>query len=83
MKKAPESVTTYYVVETYKDMELADEVETINSFNDYEQALRFYNLTVQEAKKEFFVTLELEIEIETMDRTPHCETLLLADNYSE
>ena len=81
MKKAPESVTTYYVVSIYKDMELADEVATSNSFGDYKQALRFYNLTIQEAKKEFFVTLELEIEI--MDRTPHCETLLLADNYSE
>ena len=81
MKKAPESVTTYYVVQIYKDMELADEVATSNSFGDYEQALRFYNLTVQEVKKEFFVTLELEIEI--IDKTPRYEMLRLADNYSE
>ena len=81
MKKAPKSVTIDYVVQTYKDMELADELATSNSFDDYEQALRFYNLTIQEAKKEFFVTLEIEIEI--MDGTPYYETLRLADNYSE
>jgi phenylacetate-coenzyme A ligase PaaK-like adenylate-forming protein len=81
MKNAPESVTTHYVVQIYKDMKIADEVAISNSFSDYEQALRFYNLTIKEAKKEFFVTLELEIEI--IDRNPRYETLRLADNYSE
>lgn len=81
MEKAPESVTTYYVVQIYKDMEIADEVATSTSFSNYEQALRFYNLTIKEAKKEFFVTLELEIEI--IDRKTRYETLRLADNYSE
>ena len=80
MIQPPKEVVINYVVQIYKDMEFADEIETSNSFSSYEEALEFYNEVIEEVGEEQFVTLELEIEQNFVDIS-QLENLRLADNY--
>lgn len=54
MKNPPKNININY----YKDMELADDLETSNSFeNDFQAALKFYNETIDRVKNNQYVTL--------------------------
>ena len=65
MKNPPKNININYVVAIYKDMELADDIETSNSFeSDFQAALKFYNETIDRVQNNQYVTLELEIEQE-------------------
>jgi hypothetical protein len=77
MKNPPKNININYVVAIYKDMELADDIETSNSFeSDFQAALKFYNETIDRIKNNQYVTLELEIEYSV-------ENIRIADNYIE
>ena len=78
MSNAPKNCEVTFIVSIYKDMELADEVETCNSFYTYESALSFYNEVVKMYGEEQFIELRLEIDIDNkcfMDEQ-------LANNYN-
>ena len=77
MLNAPKQVEVNFVVAIYKDMELADEVETCNSFYTYESALEFYNEAVSMYGKEQYIELSLEINIDG-----HLDIKQLAHNYT-
>lgn len=86
MKNPPKNININYVVAIYKDMELADEFETLNGFeNDFQAALKFYNEIIDRVKNNQYVTLELEIEQELDDRADiySVENIRIADNYIE
>lgn len=74
--QAPKNVTTTFVINYYKDMEMADEIEFSNSYDNYKEALKDYEEEVVKANKEYFIELVLEIETEYRDRTEHEETTL-------
>lgn len=77
MIKAPKKDEVTFVVTTYKDMELAGEIEYANSFNNYSDALDFYNEEIKKANNSYYVSLSLEIEEDgSLKDAP-----LLADNY--
>ena len=78
----PKNVITTYVINYYKDMEMADEIEYSSSFDDYGKALKEYTEGVQKANKEYFVELMLEIEVEYKDKAETHE-IQLAHNASE
>lgn len=77
MLNAPKQVEVNFTVTIYKDMELADEVETCNSFYTYESALEFYNEAVSMYGIEQYIELSLEIEIDG-----NLEVKQLAHNYT-
>lgn len=86
MKNPPKNININYVVAIYKDMELADDIETANSFeNDFQAALKFYNETIDRVKNNQYVTLELEIEQEFDGKADvySVENIRIADNYIE
>lgn len=86
MKKAPIKIQINYIVAIYKDMALADEIETSNSFgNDYKLALKFYTETIKKVGNNQYVTLELEIEQEFDGKADiySIENMHIADNYIE
>ena len=86
MKNPPKNININYVVAIYKDMELADDIETLNSFeNDFQAALKFYNETIDRVKNNQYVTLELEIEQEFDGKADvySVENIRIADNYIE
>ena len=75
MLKAPNTDELQFIVNIYKDMEMADEIEFSNAFDSYSEALSFYQGQVEKAKGEYFV--ELMLDIDTDDRR---EELQLAHN---
>lgn len=86
MKNPPKNININYVVAIYKDMELADGIETSNSFeNDFQAALKFYDATINRVKNNQYVTLELEIEQEFDGKADvySVENIRIADNYIE
>lgn len=86
MKNPPKNININYVVAIYKDMELADDIETSNSFeNDFQAALKFYNEIIDRVKNNQYVTLELEIEQEFDGKADvySVENIRIADNYIE
>ena len=64
MKKPPKKDEVNFVVAIYKDMELADEIETADSFENYSEALDFYNEEVKKAENKYFIELTFEVETE-------------------
>lgn len=67
-------------------MELADDIETSNSFeSDFQAALKFYNETIDRVKNSQYITLELEIEQEFDGKADvySVENIRIADNYIE
>lgn len=86
MKNPPKNININYVVSIYKDMKLADDIETSNSFeSDFQAALKFYNETIDRVKNNQYVTLELEIEWEFDGKADvySVENIRIADNYIE
>lgn len=86
MKNPPKNININYVVAIYKDMKLADDIETSNSFeSDFQAALKFYNETIDRIKNNQYVTLELEIEWEFDGKADvySVENIRIADNYIE
>lgn len=86
MKNPPKNININYVVAIYKDMKLADDIETSNSFeSDFQAALKFYNETIDRVKNNQYVTLELEIEWEFDGKADvySVENIRIADNYIE
>lgn len=77
MLNAPKQVEVNFVVTIYKDMELADEVETVNSFYTYESALSFYNEAIEIYGIKQYIDLSLEIETDG-----NLEIKQLAHNYT-
>ena len=77
--QAPENVTTTFVINYYKDMEMADEIEFSNSYSNYKKALKDYEEEVQKANKEYFIELVLEIETKYKEETQY-ESITLAHN---
>ena len=77
MKEAPKKDEVNFVVTIYKDMEFADEIETSNSFNNYSDALDFYNKEIKKADNNYYVSLSLEIE----EEGSLIDAPVLADNY--
>ena len=75
--EAPKKDEVNFVVTIYKDMELADEIEFSNSFENYSDALDFYNQEIKKANSNYFVELHLEIEEEGSLK----DDILLANNY--
>lgn len=69
MLKAPKNVEVTYTVNTYKDMELADELEYSNSFGTYKNALKFYNEETKRANGNYFIELIVETEVEYEKKT--------------
>ena len=64
-------------------MELADDIETSNSFeSDFQAALKFYNETIDRVKNKQYVTLELEIvqEFDGKADVYSVENIQIADN---
>ena len=49
-----------FVVETYKDMDYADDIEYSNSFKNYKNSLDFYNEQVKKSNGEFYVELSMQ-----------------------
>ena len=49
-----------FVVDIYKDMDYADEIEYSNSFKNYKDSLDFYNEQVKESNGEFYVELSMQ-----------------------
>ena len=78
MLKAPNTDELQFVVNIYKDMEYADEIEFSNAFDCYKEALKFYNEQVIKSNGEYFV--ELILDVDTEDRR---EELQLAHNETE
>ena len=77
MLNAPKQVEVNFVVTIYKDMELADEIETSISFNNYGSAIIFYNKQLETIGIEQYIELNLEIEIDG-----NLEVKQLAHNYT-
>lgn len=77
MLNAPKQVEVNFIVTIYKDMELADEIETVNSFYTYESALSFYNEAIEMYGNEQYIDLSLEIETDG-----NLEIKQLAHNYT-
>ncbi len=75
--EAPKKDEVNFVVTIYKDMELADEIEFSNSFENYSDALDFYNQEIKKANNNYFVELHLEIE----EAGSLKGDILLANNY--
>ena len=69
MLEAPKNVEVTYTVNTYKDMELANELEYSNSFSTYESALEFYNEETKRANGNYFVEIIMETEVEYKNKT--------------
>lgn len=86
MKNPPKNININYVVAIYKDMELSDDIETLNSFeSDFQAALKFYNETIDRVQNNQYVTLELEIEQEFDGKADvySVENIRIVDNYIE
>ena len=66
-----------YVVDTYKDMEFADEIEYSASFDNYDEAVEYFRKEVGEANKQRYVSLSMEEEIDCS----HTETTVIGDNW--
>ena len=64
MLKAPNTDEIQFVVNIYKDMEIADEIEFSNAFDHYEDALEYYNEEIKKSNGDYFVELMLEIDTE-------------------
>ena len=77
MLNAPKQVDVNFVVTIYKDMELADEIETVNSFYTFESALSFYNEARDMYTTGQYIELSLEIDIDG-----NTEIKQLAHNYT-
>lgn len=78
MKQPPKEVEVNFVINYYKDMDYADEIEFSNSYNTYKEALKDYEEAVKEADNKYFVELTLETEIDG-----EWEQTSLANNYYE
>ena len=78
MLNAPKQVEVNFTVTIYKDKELADEIETCNSFYTYESALSFYNEAIEMYGNEQYIELKLEVEID--EKLIECRQL--AHNYT-
>lgn len=68
---------TTYVVDTYKDMEFADEIEYSASFDDYDKAIEYFREEVKQANQQRYVSLSMEEEIDPN----HSETTVIGDNW--
>ena len=77
MNKPPKNLYVNFVVNTYKDMELAEEIEYSSSFYNYGEAVEFYNNEVEKVKKSAYVELVIEIEVDGTLFSANA----LADNY--
>lgn len=76
MKQPPKEVEVNFVINYYKDMDYADEIEFSNSYSTYAEALEDYEEAIKEANNKYFVELTLETEIDG-----EWEQVSLAHNY--
>ena len=58
----PNNIIISYEVNTYKDIEFADEILYSASFNTYKKALTYYKKEVKEQAKRHFIELIQQIE---------------------
>lgn len=79
----PKNINVYYIVSIYRDMELADEIEFSETFENYLMAKMFYEKEIKKAKHEYFITFEIEIEQEINEGKFETETIRIADNFIE
>lgn len=64
---SPNRVELTYVIEIFKDMEYAEEIEYSYSYDNYEEAKEAYNQETEKAKGEYFIRLNLEITKDEVD----------------
>ena len=76
----PKNVLVGFIVNIYKDMELADELEYSNYHIDYENAKADYEAEKNKANGNYFVELIAETEIEYEDNKFETEERQLAHN---
>lgn len=79
---APIDIRVIYCVETHKDMDIDSDIELVSSFDTYSTAFDYYEKLLDEAKGNYYITLEMEIDKE-YDNEDYfsCERLMLANNY--
>lgn len=81
---APINIKIIYYVEVHKDMDIDSDIELVSSFDTYNMALNCYEKLFDEAKGNYYMTLEMEIDKEYDDEDYFsCERLMLANNYQE
>ncbi len=82
--KAPIDVRVIYYVEAHKDTDIDSDIELVSSFDTYGMALDYYEKFLDEAKGNYYITLEMEIDKEYDEEDYFsCERLMLANNYGE
>ena len=84
----PINITPIFIVNTYKDMEYADEIEYSNTFKTYKSALKFFNKERKTAKGKYFIKLVFYLEVEykrenKVSFTRTTEEKTFADNYCD
>ena len=83
----PINITPIFTVNTYKDMEIADEIEYSNAFKTYKSALKFFNKERKTAKGNYFIELvfclEVEYKKENKVSFTRTEEKTFADNYCD
>lgn len=82
MLEAPKNVEVDFIVNIYKDMEMADEIETSDGFGTYKEALEFYKEQRQELNDKVFIELVMRTETTIDDTQEETEENTLADNYN-
>ena len=83
----PINITPIFTVNTYKDMEIADEIEYSNTFKTYKSALKFFNKERKTSKGNYFIELvfclEVEYKKENKVSFTRTEEKTFADNYCD
>ena len=74
-------VETLFVVPIYKDMELADEIEYSDSFENFSEALKHYNKEAGKSGSNYYITLGTEINYYSDNNLLLTEVQEVRNNY--